>query len=272
MLSKIEITTERGELLVLPFMDSSEGYLVKDVEGLDPVKATFSSSSYAQQDGDQHQSSRLPSRNIILKMDALLGYGRTIRELRKRLYGFLMPQSLVTMRFYMVDEEPLDIVGRVESFDWPIFVQEPDISISLICDKPAFISLTPVTLAGASVADDTESLFHYEGDSPTGFVFQITVDRSVPTFDIFLRSEDSTTQALEFDEPLIAGDMLTISTVPGDKGATLTRDGAESSLVYGVTPESDWISLHPGDNMMRVYTDGAPLQYTVTYTARYGGL
>ena len=259
-------------MLQLPFMDSSEGYLVTEVEGLDPVQATFSSASYAQQDGEQIQSSRRSARNIIIKMDALLGYGRTIRELRKNLYRILMPQSEVSMRFYPEGEEAVDIVGRVESFDWPIFVKEPDISIAIMCEKPDFIGLTDVTLGGLTTADSTESLVEYDGDSNTGFVLELSPDRNLAEFMVFLRGQDNSTQTLEFDEPLIAGDVLSISTISGDKGATLTRDGVESSIVYGVTPESDWITLHPGENMIRVYAEGAAIPFTLEFTPRYGGL
>jgi hypothetical protein len=75
-----------------------------------------------------------------------------------------------------------------------------------------------------------------------------------------------------FAEPLIAGDVLTISTVSGNKHATLTRAGSDSSLLFGVAPDASWINLFPGPNYIRVYTEGAAIPYTITYTSKVGGL
>ncbi len=60
MLIKVEARTSSGALLILPLDDVSSGYVVEEIEGLDPVKATLVSSSFAQADGEQYHT-----RNVI---------------------------------------------------------------------------------------------------------------------------------------------------------------------------------------------------------------
>jgi hypothetical protein len=86
------------------------------------------------------------------------------------------------------------------------------------------------------------------------------------------RSSDGTMGTMEFIAPLSANDVLTISTVPRAKGATLTRLGSDSSILYGIPGYSSWITLYPGENYLRVYATGASVPYTIEYTNRYGAL
>ena len=272
MLNKIEVTTAQGAILTLPFSDSPEGFMVETVDGLDPVKANIVSSSYAQQDGEQYQSSRRGARDIGIKIPAFLGYGSTIRQIRKYLMGYLMPKSYVSLRFYDDEIEPVDIEGRVEIFNFPLFTDEPEATISIRCDKPDFLALDPVVVAGSTVSNTSEILIDYDGEVSSGILLTLNVNRSLPSFSIFHRPANDAVRTLDFTEPLSAGDVLKISTIPGAKGATRTRAGSDSSLLYGITPYSNWIELEPGENYIRVYAAGAAIPYTITYTTRYGGL
>lgn len=272
MLTKIEVTTAQGAVLTLPLLDSPEGFMVESVDGLDPVKANIVSSSYAQKDGDQYQSSRRGPRDIGIKMNAFLGYGASIRQIRKYLMGYLMPKSLVSLRFYDDEIEPLDIVGRVEVFNFPLFVEDPDVTISIHCESPDFLPLNSIVVSGMTVADSSEILIPYDGEVSSGIILELNANRALPSFSVFHRPSNDSVRTLDFTQPLSAGDKLTISTVPGAKGAILTRAGSDSSLLYGITPYSNWIELEPGDNYLRVYAAGAGIPYNVTYLTRYGGL
>jgi hypothetical protein len=77
---------------------------------------------------------------------------------------------------------------------------------------------------------------------------------------------------MDFAGSLVSGDVLTISTVSGNKYVTLKRASVVSSLLYGISPTSKWLEFLPGDNYIRVYATGATIPYTITYTKRYGGL
>lgn len=273
MLTKVEARNNQGALLTLVLDDVSDGLILEDVIGLDPVKATISSSSFAQQDGTQYHSSRLEDRNIKLTIGLEPDYITTmVRDLRNRLYNYFLPKNEVKLRFYMSEGLVVEIVGRVESCEAPLFVKEPQMVISVLCPDPNFIDLTPVVVSGDTVSTTTTTTVTYDGTEPTGIVFVLSVDRTMTEFTIYHSAPDGTLYIMDIAAALVSGDVLTINTNRGSKGAVLTRTGSNTSLLYAISPQSTWISLQHGANDIRVYTEGAAVPYTITYMDRYGGL
>lgn len=272
MLYKVEIRNTQGDTLVLPFGDFSNGYLVKPMDGLDPVNANVVSSSFAGVDGEFHQTSRREARNIIMKLGLKMGAAGSVSSLRAKLMKFLMPKAKVRLRFFRDDEPDVDIYGIVETFKCPLFVKEPEATISLMCHQPDFYVPDVYGSANYTTPGIDEHFIDYPGSVETGYEFRLTVNRPISQFTIYQRSSEEAINRLLFAEPLIAGDVLTISTVSGDKRATLTRAGSDSSLLFGISPDSSWLQLFPGPNYIRVYAEGAAIPYTITYTSKVGGL
>jgi Phage tail protein. len=273
MLTMVEARTPQGTLLGISLEDVTDGIIVADIEGLDPVKATIVSSSFARLDGVQYQSSRREARNIKLKLGLEPDYiNNTVSDIRQRLYQFFMPKREVNLRFITSTGLSVDISGRVESFESPLFTKEPQVDISVVCFDPDLVDPTLVEVSGLTTADTTESLVTYEGSVETGITFVLNVDRVISEFTFYHRPPDNTLRSLEFATPLEAGDVLTISTIAGSKGATLKRAGVDSSVLYGISPQSNWIELMPGDNNIRVYAEGLGIPYDIEYVNKYGGL
>lgn len=272
-ITKVEVRTPLGALLTLTLEDPTNGYLVEDIVGLDPVNATISSSVFANFPGAKYQASRRETRNILLKLKLDPNYLlQTVRQLRTNLYEFFESDTEVSLRFFMVDGLTVDIDGRVESCQAPLFTQEPKIVVSIICFEPDFVALSPVVVEEDTVATLTEFTIDYPGDISTGFTFVLNVDRTLGAFTIYHRAADNVLRTFDFAASLLAGDILTISTIDGNKGVSLNRSGTLSSLLYGKTPQSSWLKLMKGDNRLRVYAVGAAIPFTITYTPRYGGL
>lgn len=273
MLTKVEARNDQGVLLSLPMMDISEGFIIQDIEGLDPVKATLVSSSFANLDGEQYQSSRREKRNLVFTLGLEPDYvAQTIKALRSRLYGHFMPKSNVNFRFFSDDFPTVNISGRVESFESPLFTKDPEVKISLLCFNPDFYDQTLVSFSGNTVADTTEVAMNYVGTIESGIKFRIMINRSIVGFTVFNRASDNTIRSLEFLTPLVAGDVVEINTSSGAKGATLTRAGNATSILYGISPYSSWLKMFPGSNNIRVAVAGAAIPYTIDYTTKYGGL
>lgn len=274
MLSKVEVTNRQGSLLSLPLDDISEGIIVADIDGLGPVKATIVSSSFANVDGSQYQTSRREDRNLKIQVELDPDYISTsVWDLRSKLYSFFMTKALVSLRFYESSGLTVDISGRVESCEPAIFTDKPAVDISIICNDPDFIDLNQVTLSEMTTAGSTEILIPYPGTVETGSTFVMNIDRALTEFTIYHRPPDGSLRQFDFAAPLVAGDVLTISSIKGNKGVTLTRSSSDSSLLRGKSPQSGWIELDgPGDNYIRVYATGAAIPYTLTFTPRYGGL
>jgi hypothetical protein len=273
MLNMVEVRTSQGGLLSLPLEDPSLGFVVQDIQGLDPVKATIVSSSFAQQDGAQYQSSRREFRNILLKLGLYPDYTvDEVSDLRKRLYAFFMPKTEAKFTFYTSDGLNVDITGRIESFENNQFTQDPVVDVSILCFDPDFVDPDVVALSGNSTGGSTETDVVYAGTVDTGILFKLNVNRTLSAFTIYHQASDGSLRTLDFAASLVSGDVVTISTMQGQKFATLTRAGVVSSILYGVSPHASWIELMPGVNELRVYAVGAGIPWTIDYKNRYGGL
>lgn len=273
MLTKVEVRNPAGTLLTLTLDDDSSGYIVDEIEGLDPVKATLVSSSFASLDGTQFQSAHRENRNVIIKINLRPDFiTQSVRSLRRALYAYFMTKIEVSLRFYDSDDTVVNIMGRVESCDTPLFTKEPQVAVSVVCFDPDFQELDPIVESGSTVSTTTEFLIDYDGSVETGFLFELNLNRSLSDFTIYHRPPDGTLRQLNFSASLLSGDKLSISTVTGNKYINLLRGGTTSSLLYGMPTQSAWIELQPGANHLRVYAVGAAIPFDITYTVRHGGL
>jgi hypothetical protein len=140
------------------------------------------------------------------------------------------------------------------------------------CFESDFVDLTPQVLDLETAASTFDFQLDYIGSVETGIQFEFAIDRDVDELTIYNTMPDGTPRQLDFAWPLHAGDILKVNNIPGQKSIKLVRSGVESSVLYGMTPQSSWIDLYPGTNKLRVYATGAPIPYTLTYLNRYGGL
>lgn len=273
MLSRVEVRTRQGSILNLTLDDPSNGFVVGEIGGLGPVKATLVSSGFAGTDGEQYHNAKREKRNITFNIELHPDYiTNTVKDLREVLYEFMMPKAEVMLRFVDSDNTYVDIWGRVESNEPAIFTKEPSSDISIVCFNPDFVDPNPVTIAGLTTALTDELEIIYDGTIETGFLLALSVNRTLNDFSIYHRPPDGSLRVVDFSAPLVAGDILEISSVTGAKGATLTNLGTDSSVLYGISPQSPWLQLEKGTNLIRVYATGAGVPYTITYTKKVGGL
>lgn len=277
MLTKVEARNAAGDVLTLPFGDPVSGVYIKSIDGLDPVKANIVTSSFAGQDGEQYQTARRPARNLILK----LGFApdwvvTTPKAIRDNLYKWFMTKQQDELRFYEDSGLVVSIVGRCESNESPRLTSDPDATIGMYCFLPDFIGMTNQTISGNSVSDSIESTATYIGTTDTGFLFTMAVNRTITGFALYMRGADGIQYEMDFALPsgsMIAGDTLKISTVPGNKYATLTSAGIDTNVLYAISPASPWLTLQPGANKIRLLVSGVGgIPYTIQYTDKYGGL
>jgi len=273
VLTHLEVRNSAGDLLDLQLDDTTDGFVLQGVSGLDPVNAVLISSDYAQQDGAQFHTARRQTRNIVITIGLEPDWSvDTVKDLRSRLYSWFMPKGQVELRFIDSADPTVSITGRIETFESVLFAKDPFVDISIICFDPDFAELTTEEIEGDTVSDTTETLVTYDGTVETGIIFALAVDRTLSEFTIYHRKPSGQIVSMDVEADLVAGDVVTINTITGSKGATLTRSAVNSSILYGVSAQSTWIELEPGDNYIRAYATGAAIPYTLTYTNRYGGL
>lgn len=277
MIEQILVSNAAGDLLTLGLSEPEGGFVVEKVEGLDPVKATIVSSSYATLDGGSFQNAKNEQRNLKIRLGLEPDYlTNNVQSLRAELYQFFMPKRKVSLQFY--DSETglnsFDIEGYVETCEAPLWTAEPAMDISILCMDPDFVAHDETVYAGSSVADSvTYVSVDYGGTVDAGFVFTLDVDRTLNEWTIRRVAADGTQKTMDFAYPLVAGDVLTISTVPGNKYVEKEVGGIKTSILYSLNRVSEWISLEPGSNEFNVDTGvGASIDYTIEYHERFGGL
>lgn len=272
-LQQLDITNSRGAVLSLQMEQDESSYQINSIDGLDPGKATLVSSSSASQDGETYQSGKRPARNIKLKLDFDPDFSpKSYSELRNDLYTWFMPKSRITLRFFLSTGLYVDIDGVVESMDSPLFSDDPDATISIMCYNPDFVDGRLASLPGFTVNDTTATTIDYPGTVEAGTVLTLNLNRAASGFSIYNVDEGAKLQQLDFSGDLLTGDTVIVSSLQGNKGITRVRAGVSSSILYGRSSQSSWINLAEGVNEFRVYAIGDPIPYTLEYAVRYGGL
>ena len=251
MLETVEVRSPSGDLLSLNLADISSGFIVADIKGLNPVKATIVRTPIATLDEEAINATRRDARNLIFILEPEPDYTtETIRDLRWRLYDFFMPEAPVNLRFIHSagDNLEVEINGIVEDFDWPLFAAEPEGTLSIICEKPDFVVLDSLEVEGDTVEDSSEVLLAYPGTVESGLVWTLNIDRDIDEIDFYLRAPDGITRYFWLGGTLLTGDVLEINSIPGQKAITVTRSGTPFSLLYGLMPVAPWPTLWKGNN------------------------
>lgn len=253
------------------------GFTIIDVEGLGPVKANVAYSDYAMIDGGVVHSARGDVRNLVIKAGMHPDYadGRTVDQLREELYAHVMTGQEIRVRLFKDGVYVRRINGVVEAVEPVIFSKNPEVSISIICPKPYFI--TPTTVVTEGLSDDTHN-FTYIGNVPWGIEARVNI--RTPTSRLRLERLSNTPlepyQHMTIDGNFQTNQYVTIVTTPGEKEITV-RSVANDSVVRRLVTaarigSNGWPMLRPGLNQLRV--SGA-LPFHVTWdhhvSARYGG-
>lgn len=271
MLTMVSAENTAGQLF-LPLLDASAGYLVKDIQGLDPGKATLVSSSIAQKDGADLHNKRREPRNIILKIGIQSDWvTNSVASLRWQLYQYFMPKAELSFSLYSDDVLFGSADAVVESFESELFAADPEVSISLICYDPDFSAPAPAAWGGMSVSDLSSSVLTYPGTSDTGIIFTMTFPAAASSVAIYNTRPDRIIHTMNINGTFQSGDTIKVNTNHGQKDVSILRSGLTIPVLYYLNRDSSWIQLGPGDNLFRAYYSGVSTPYQVEYTAKYGG-
>lgn len=275
MLTLVEVTNPLGNTLQLPLLDSSAGYVVENIDGLDPVTATLTTSSLAQVDGATPQNAQRTTRNITMTLGLQPDFvTNSVQSLRSALYDYLITKANVKMGFYLDGSLYAITSGQVEDFQNSMFSADPTAAISIICYDPDFYAPTQTSQSGNTVSDTTTMDVIYPGTTETGVIFTLNVNATITGgLTIYNTTPDNVVQKMFIDGNYVSGDIVTVNTIPLQKSVTLTRSGLKSSLLALKDPAATWISLKKGTNKFRgVVAGGGTIPYTVAFTPKYGAL
>lgn len=262
-LTQVSIQNGMGETLDLPLHSYANGFLVKDITGLDPVAASLVSTTVARLDGAQFQSSRRETRNIVLTLGLEPDYTvhDDVGSLRRILYNYVMPELQVLLTFHMDGSPYATMKVRVESFETALFSASPEVQISFIGYDPDFVGVVPIY----SGLLTTGTTVQYDGTTPTGLTLTYYVDNLTdPWIEIVGASGVPRRWVLRGG----FHGSLEIDTRAGNK---YVKNLNGDSLLYAVPRNTLWPILEPGVNTLSFATGGTTsLEYTANL--RYGGL
>jgi hypothetical protein len=275
VLTLVEVTNASSNTLQLPIADSSAGYVVIEIDGLDPVNAALTSSSMAQVDGAQPQNARRDTRNITMKVGLVPDFvTTTVDSLRSNLYDYFMSKANVSLAFYKDDALYAVCSGQVETCSNNMFSADPEVDISIICYDPDFYGPAPEVLSANTTSNTDTQTISYEGSSDAGIIFTLSMTENVTTgITLYNIRPDNTVQIMSIrGRTFLTPGQIIVNTIPGQKSLQYAIGGVSPSILTWFDPTSDWISLGKGDNQFRAVIDGDPQPYTVSYVAQYGAL
>jgi len=251
---------------------------VRNIAGLDPVKASVNTSPYGSVDGESFIGSSVPKRNIVLTVGLRPDWNDwTYEGLRRLLYSYFMPKRPVQLVFYSDDMIPVQIRGVVESAEINQFSKDPEFVISVICPDPYFTALEPKVITGQSIreTDETVAVIDNDGSIEIGMHVMVTqVSGATPT-NIRVQIGDQEISYFSVVATVDPTNYFEMNSIPTRKFVQNVNmsTGVITSLLSKVVREgSEWPIFPPGENDFSVITDAGVQDWELTYFERFGGL
>lgn len=290
MIRSVTVTNHVGETLVLDLANPEQsGLAIVNITGIGPITGTINIANWASYDGGRFNSARAGTRNILMTLRYLGSPTMSIEEARHKTYRFFVPKKKIKLSF-KTDSRTVWIEGYVERNEPNIFTQRSGCSISVLCPNPYFIKAKDNAYEGSITFSGIENMFEipgetfddtsngwfnntntpnieiarilsnsskvitYDGDTDGGFTLTLEATGNVVNPILYNATSGD---AIRIETTMESGDVITYSTVPGEKYIRLQKDGVESNIIGKLSRPISWMRLIPGDN-------------SVAYTAESG--
>jgi hypothetical protein len=249
---------------------------ITNITGLDPVKASISTSQFSNSPGGAFTGSVLPVRNIVLTLNPNPDWvDWTVESLRKLIYLYFQPQLAVQLVFEDDVKPPVTIFGYVESVLGNQFTKDGTFQISIICPYPYFTSLNPIVVTGTTHNAYTPRVITYNGDVESGIKLEVdyVAGQSFPG-SIGIQTGSSPAFVVTTPQEVDTHQYFIVSSVAGNKyvDGVRTATAVVVSMLSHLNSAFVWPKFEPGNNSFDVVTDAGIHNYTLTYYERFGGL
>lgn len=251
---------------------------IRNIDGLDPVKASVGVSGFGAVDGGAYTGSSVLARNIVLTVAPNPDWDTwTYESLRKLLYSYFMPKRPVQLVFYSDDMVTVEITGIVESVSINMFSKDPELLVSIICPDPYFTALEPTVIVGTSIRSDGEpTVIEYKGSVESGIYLKVSSSTGPDPNVIGVQIGDPAVSFYVTDAETDATKYFELSSVPMNKfvqNVSIT-DGVITNLLSQVREDegSEWPVLEPNESAFSVITNDGVQDWELTFFERFGGL
>jgi Phage tail protein RIFT-related domain len=251
---------------------------IRNIEGLDPIKASVGTSGLGSVDGSAYTGSSILSRNIVLTVHPNPDWDNwSYEKLRKLLYAYFMPKRPIRLVFESDDMPTVEISGIVESAEASIFSKDPELIVSIICPDPYFTAVDPEIITGQSVRPGgAVHTIDYNGTVETGLYVKVSyASGTVPNL-IGIQVGDPAISYCNIDAGVSSSMYFELNSIPLQKfvhNVTLGT-GVITNLLskLHITEGSAWPFLEPGETDFSVITNTGVQDWELRYYERFGGL
>lgn len=289
MIKMLRVTNDTGDSLDIELSKPAlSGFVISSISGLGPVKADINTTEIVSDNGSLYNSSRIPSRNIVI--NTLFMSDTSIEDIRLKSYQYFPVNKQIKLEI-ITDNMDVEIDGYVESNEPNIFSKKEGSTISILCPDPFFYAagfgaIQTTVFSGiramfefpfmndsprenllvmSDIVHREREVITYMGDydigismsiNITGVVGDITIV-NVNTREQFKIDAYKSNEIVKKSTPVdpakvryfVDKDEILIDTIKGNKSAKLVRGGIEYNILNAVDKQSSWFTLTRGDNI-----------------------
>jgi phage-related protein len=249
---------------------------IRNIEGLEPVKASVNTSLFGSVDGAAYTGASVPSRNIVLTIHPNPDWHTwKYEDLRKLIYSYFMTKKPVRLVFYSDEDSPVEIFGIVESVDNSIFSKDQEFNVSVICPDPYFTSLDPKVVTGQSIrSGGAPRVVTYNGSVETGIRVKVSFSSGTPPTTIGIQVGDPKISYFNVTATVGSALYVDMSSVAMQKYIQNVSigSGVITNLLSKMQEGSKWPLFEQGDNKFSVITDQGVQDWELSFYERFGGL
>lgn len=286
----ITCTNEDG--ISLYFGVSFSPFILESVDGVYSIKNKVSTVENTMIDGSTYQGSVAEMRNIVLYLRDKDSH-KFNRELLYRCFkidskGQLKYTEDGTAKIIDYYVESISVTGDSESrratisllCPDPFFYDERAINVYLAEWNPSFKFIHEFKAIKEEIGYRSlvkiQNIVNETAADDIGITIQITAKGTVKNPKIIHVESNKVISIGSEDKPLVmsAGDVVTISTVTGNKHVYLLSGGVQTEINHYLTESSEYFQLLRGNNHIGYDADGGldNISIQITYRLKYSGV
>lgn len=228
--------------------NNDQKYFVKSVTGLEPPDRNIAIARTSS--GGKFQGVTTEDREVVV----LLGLnpdwdaGETPALLRQNLYTMLEPgyDPRVDIQLWAGDTAQFHEFAYVDKFEASIWDANPACQMTFVTLNETFRAMKRKTYNPGNLSEKHPSIYN-PGTAQTGFQFAVRFDGTMNGWSI--KQAGNQKIGMKFDMTFHGGDVLAVSTIPGQKYVHWSKHRGKVQNVLGIlTSDSEWLQLHPGQN------------------------
>ena len=292
MFSQLAIKNEQGDQLTIDLSnpDASYGIVIKKISGIGSPEVDSNISEYVTVHGGKYGNPHANTRDIKIEFYLV---GSDLETTRIKLYQVFHVSDKVTLYFYNT-YRTLVIEGVVTSNDIDIFTTSRNdfssATVKIECPQPFFHGLGetpsvvatsygglvfPLAINASGVEFSSRSAGGYcyidnDGDAEVGAIFTMAINDTQTDNIVITNTTSDMAFTILSTAQLTSGDVVTVSTIPGDKYITIVRSGDTINGLKYMGMKSKWLKLKRGRNEFTI--TGADMTLSVSANVLYEGV